>query len=450
MNADTPSPKHQEQLRLRRLRTLLVRARDDSLTRNSVFIMATTVVNSALGAVFWVVAARTFSTREVGLGAALVAAVMLAATLSNLGAGPTLIQILPTRRAGRDWSRTFNACMGAGLGAAALAGCIALFILPLLSPGFSVVRESAYRVAVVGGVVVWTASTILDFAFVAERAAGKMLTRNAAAATLRLALVLCFVALGARSSLSILSAWAGSTAVALLFGAAVLLPGLHRGYRPEARGVATEARRLVPPFVGHYFISVGGMIPMYILPLLVTALLSATANAYFYTTWMLCSVFFMVSPAVAAALFAEGSHTEGSMHQKARSSAVIIAALLSVPMVVLLLGGRFVLALFGLGYAQHSYVLLVLLVVSAVPDAMTNVYVSVLRVEQRFRAAAALNIGMGLGVLALAWWLLPLVGVAGAGLAWLIMQVAGSAVVVIDICLRRAKLVPRADGTPDQ
>jgi hypothetical protein len=118
-------------------------------------------------------------------------------------------------------------------------------------------------------------------------------------------------------------------------------------------------------------------------------------------------------------------------------------------MAVLLFGGRFVLGLFGPGYAQHSFVLLVLLVLSAVPDAITNVYVSVLRVQQRFRAAAALNIGMSVGAVMLAWWLLPLVGIAGAGLAWLMMQTAGSAAVAIDLRFKRGKLDVSADATPD-
>lgn len=437
MNAESPAPKHRIGLTLRAPWRLLARARAESLARNSGSIMATAVVNSALGAVFWLVAARAFPTRDVGLGAALVTAMTFASTLSNLGAGETLVQILPTRQTGRDWSRTFNACMGAGLGTAALAGCVTLLILPLLSSGFFVAREGAYQVILGTGIVLLTASTILDFAFVAERAAGKMFARNAAAATLKLALMLCLVALGAKSSLGILGAWTGSTAVALLFGIAVLLPRLHRGYRPQAKGVAGEARRLLPPFVGHYFISVGGYLPLYILPLMVTARLSATANAYFYTTWMLCGVCFMVSPAVAVALFAEGSHAGESLHQKARWSAILIAALLSVPMAVLLLGGRFILGLYGPEYAQHSFVLLVLLVLSAVPDAVTNVYVSVLRVQQRFRAAATLTMGMSVGAVVLAWLLLPLVGIAGAGLAWLMMQTAGSVAVGVDLAVKR-------------
>ena len=296
--------------------------------------MATTVVNSALGAAFWLVVARTFSTQAYGLGAALIAATTLAATLCTLGTGPTLIQVLPTRRAGQEWSLTFNACMGAALCLAVVAAGIALVVLPLLSPGFLVTRDADYRVVVACGVIFWTAATIFDYAFIAERAAGRMLARNAAASVLKLAVMLCLVALGAGRSLGIVSAMTLSTAGALGLAAFVLLPGLRQGYRLQVKGVVGEARRLASALVGHYFITVGGILPMFALPLLVTARLSPTANAYFYTTWMLCNVLFMVSPAVAGALFAEGSHAGESLHQKARSSALLIAALLAAPMVV--------------------------------------------------------------------------------------------------------------------
>src|SRR5579862_3719125 len=90
--------------------TLLLRAlREDSLVRNSFFIMAVTVVTSALGFVFWLVAARRFSAGAVGLSAALVSAMTVVSLLSNLGINTALVQMLPGRETGREWSATLNA-----------------------------------------------------------------------------------------------------------------------------------------------------------------------------------------------------------------------------------------------------------------------------------------------------------------------------------------------------
>jgi O-antigen/teichoic acid export membrane protein len=147
---------------------------------------------------------------------------------------------------------------------------------------------------------------------------------------------------------------------------------------------------------------------------------------------MLSSFFFIISPAVASALFAEGSHTPQDVLRKARTSAGIISLLLAPAMLASFLGGRYILLLFGPGYAQHGLLILMIFTISAVPDAITNIYVSVLRVQGRLRNAVLLNLGMAGLNLVLAWMLLPLLGTAGPPSAFLIAQVAGSLVAGVD------------------
>src|ERR687883_48870 len=84
------------------------RLRRDSLLRNSVYIMATTVANSVLGCLYWIVAAHTYAVYDIGLAAALISTMTLASILSSQGMGWTLIQLLPSRPAGRAWSLTLN------------------------------------------------------------------------------------------------------------------------------------------------------------------------------------------------------------------------------------------------------------------------------------------------------------------------------------------------------
>jgi len=199
-----------------------------------------------------------------------------------------------------------------------------------------------------------------------------------------------------------------------------------------------QIRPMLSSFTGNHFISIGGILPMYVLPVFVAIRLSAADNAYFYTTWMMCSVFFMVSPSVATALFSEGSHTAKDIMLKARNSLLIIGLLLSPILLVFFVGGRYLLSLFGSNYPQHGLALLILLAISAAPDAITNIYVSLLRVQGRLRSAALLNLGMAAITLAIAWILLPTQGIAGAGWAWLIGQSAGSLVVGADFFIFRS------------
>ena len=106
-------------------------------------------------------------------------------------------------------------------------------------------------------------------------------------------------------------------------------------------------------------------------------------------------------------------------------------------------------SIFGPSYAENGQELFKIYAISAIPDATTSIYISVLRVQRRLRFAAALNIGMAVITLSLAWILLPLFGINGAGWAFLISQSAGTLVAGLD--LLRLRYIRRArDNTTNQ
>jgi len=428
------TPIRRPRLVVRRAIAALARLHGDSLLRNSGYNMGATVVTALLGYLYWVVAAHAYAAREVGLAAAIIAAMTLAALLANLGAGSALVGLLPARAGGRAWSLTLNTALALSLLSGLVAGGAAVVALPLLSAQLDIVPASpSYGLLFVGGVALWTVSTTLDGAFVAERAAGNLLARNGLFAALKIPLLVAPfpAALGhgaAAPGEGILASWVLASAVACALGFAQL-GHLGRGYRCSLRGVAREARAMAPALAGQHLINLGGSAPMYLLPLLVTARLSAAADAYFYTAWKVGSLFFMISPAVAASLFAEGAHRPAELPGQARRAMLSIGALLGPAMLVLVPGGPVIMGLFGPDYARYGLPLLALLILSAAPDAITNVYVSVLRVRGRLRLAAGMNVGMAVVTLALAWLALPSLGIAGAGWAWLAAQVLGSIVI---------------------
>ena len=117
-----------------------------------------------------------------------------------------------------------------------------------------------------------------------------------------------------------------------------------------------------------------------------------------------------------------------------------IAMAVGSPMLV---AGPVVLGLFGPQYAAAGYPLLVLLVISAVPDAVTNVGVAQWRVQGRTGRVAALNIGMATVTLAGTWLLAPTLGVVAPGWAWLTAQTLGTVVVLVDgVVSRRSVSIP--------
>jgi O-antigen/teichoic acid export membrane protein len=140
----------------------------------------------------------------------------------------------------------------------------------------------------------------------------------------------------------------------------------------------------------------------------------------------------LISPSVASALTAEGAHDpEQLWHVAARSQKTIMAMLLPT-CVLLALSGHWILLAFGSEYAAEGFMLLLLFVVAAPLDSVMDVWVAVLRVEGRLRFGSWLQLGTAGLALVLAWFLLPPLGIAGAGIGWLVSRIVGVALVAWD------------------
>jgi len=403
----------------------------DSLLRNSAFIMATTVVTGGLGFVYWTVAARTLAPHEVGLASALISAMVLTSEIANLGLDVTLVQVLPRQAPGQDWSAALNGVLATGVLAGFVSAVIVTFVLPELIPEFEPLRSRLlFGLSFVLGVPLTTTGRLLDAVFTAERSTVNRFLRNTVFAVIKIPPVLLgpLVAHGSGTAV-VFSTWVLATLVTVVLSLP-LVRRLGRGYVFVMRGAVHEFYALWSLTVANHFTNLGGRLPMYLLPIFVTARRSPEDNAYFFTTWTLGSLFFLVSPAVATSLLAEGIHQPGQLRGKVRRSAIVISVLLIPMMVVCLVGGRLILSIFGQDYARAGYGLFALLVLSAVPDAVTSLYVSIRRVERRVREVALLNLSMSGISLMVGWLMLPAMGIAACGLAWLLAQSAGSCYVL--------------------
>ena len=71
---------------------------NDSLYRNSIYLMLSTAVMAFLGFFFWIINARLYSTEQVGIATTLISVVTLISSFSLFGFGAGLIRYLPTSK----------------------------------------------------------------------------------------------------------------------------------------------------------------------------------------------------------------------------------------------------------------------------------------------------------------------------------------------------------------
>jgi O-antigen/teichoic acid export membrane protein len=106
---------------------------------------------------------------------------------------------------------------------------------------------------------------------------------------------------------------------------------------------------------------------------------------------------------------------------------------------LLLLGDRLLLA-FGRDYATEGTTLLRIMALAALPAAVVNVYLGALRVMKRVGELVVIGGVVGVTTVALSSALLPVMGLAGAGVGHGLGQGLGFAIVL-------SRLVTTAKGT---
>lgn len=432
----------------RRVPGYLHHARSDSLVRNSLYLMASTVVTAGLGYVFWAVVAHSFTSREVGTGSAVISLCSTVALLTYLGSSAILIERLPARERSSEWAAVLiRVCLvTAGVTAVVTAAAVPLL---LTSPDYHLFFSAAPPILIaVVGAAAWTLVNLFGAAFIAARRAGRLLSIQALVSASKLLFVLPLAAARV-GAVGLVEAWVASAVLGVGVGAGWLVPRMGLGRRSNVRPPRRAAdkpvfhmrqyprprHRRVPArpsadsvrhLVGQHLTSLGGAMTPLLLPVVVALRLGVTQNAYFYITEMMGAAFFMVSPSVATAVFAEGVRARADLRGVVVRALRVIVVMLAPAMVVMIVGGKLILGLFGASYAAAGYGLLILFAISALPDAVSNVAVAVCRVTHRLGYSAALNLGMLVITVAGGWILMPRLGIAGVGVAWLGAQTLGA------------------------
>ena len=401
-----------------------------SLLRNSSLLMVSTALTSALGYGYWVIAARGYDTQVVGLGTGLIAAQSLTAVACCLGANAYMIHILPKAADDDAWSTMVTAAVTFGALVSAGVATGVAFLLPAVAAHYSSLSSPGLMALFVVGSALATAGTITDGVFVSARQSGRMLTRNLVFCLVKLPIMAAPLLFVDRPTVfTILLSWVLATAVSLLLAYGYQMRKVRGGYRPRLTPGIGRLLLAWRQLAGHFFTGVGAQLPQFLLPIIVVAEVSTRANAYFYLTWSVGSIFLFVSPAVSQSLYAEGSNFENLGLSAARSLRFTGALLLPI-IAASFLFAHPVLLLFGGEYAHHGSLLLQIIAISAIPDALTNVYIAVARVRGRLKRAAVLNLMMAVIAVTLTAVLVPSLGIVGAGLAWLIAQSVGAVFVV--------------------
>ncbi len=345
---------------------------------------------AVLGLAFWALAARALPPEQVGVGAALVAAMTLLSTFGVLGIGTLLLERFKVVSA-----TDRRALVSTGLGIAGMGGAlVAAGWLGLSAPvhlsgplGDISLRSALLLVGTTGIAAICSA---FDNAAIGMGVSGVQLRRNLLASILRIAVLSGAIGLNIRSGQAILIAWTIG-----LVGSLLASP-LRRHLPPRARATTGQRWQLVRNYwavaMGHHGLSLAMASSTLMLPVVVASLMSATQTAYFQQANLLAEAVLALPYLLTIALFATAENLEG-FRRKAPRTLIMGMALALCVILGGALFGRVLLLIFGSTYSQKSWPLLVL-IVAAGPSLVIKDHFVVLRRLQGMRRQGALTMGL--------------------------------------------------------
>jgi O-antigen/teichoic acid export membrane protein len=360
--------------------------RNRDLLRNAGSLAATTGLTSVFGVVFWIIAARAFSQQAVGYGSTAISAMTLLGTVGMFGLGTMLIGELPRlKQKGGLFTATL---LASGFGSLILGLGFPL-VASAFGGHFPEITGTPARLALfAGGVALTGATLVLDEGTIGLLRGGVQLSRNLAMAAIKLAaLPAAAVVLHDEFGVGLLLSWVLGTLLSLVPTAIMLSRGGSRIVHRPDWGLL---RRLGRVAMAHNWLNLAIATPPKLIPVLVTAVVSPSAEAAFYVAWMMASFLFMVPASLSTVLFAIASATPDLIAEKLRF-VLRLSVMIGLPaMAALALGAHFALSIFGANYAQLATVPLWLLIIGYLPGLPKAQYIAVCRATGRVTQAAVL------------------------------------------------------------
>jgi O-antigen/teichoic acid export membrane protein len=403
----------------RTVRTVLYRRAKTNSVKfiNAGSLVGTTAVTSMLGLAYWWVAARGFPPQTVGLGSAAISAMTLLGTVCIVGLGTLLVGELP-RQLGKEGSLISAALIIVG-GIGGCAGMVFAAVAPFVAVDFQTLRASIVDIVLFASGVSLTAITlVLDQAMIGLLRGELQFWRNTLFAVAKLAaLFAASLWLSHSVGLTIYTTWAVGNALSLaaLVGVAVLKRG---GFSRRDWPEWGLLRKLGPAALQHHLLNLTLQAPMLALPVLVTVVLSATTNAWFYVSWQVAGFMFVVPTIILTVLYATISGNPTALAQKTRLTLSLAFVASMVAAVVALLAARQVLGLFGQAYAEQSASSLRILPLGSFPIIIKHHYVAICRMQGRMACATLSMIVGGLFELGVAALGARFGGLPGLSLGW--------------------------------
>src|SRR3989338_4914531 len=375
------------------MRKHLRQAWNEPLYRNSMYLILNSFVMALFGFVFWSLAAKQFSSEDVGLATAVISAVSLVASLSLLGFNVSILKF-------KEKSLNFTALVMCSIVAFILSVLFLLFV-NVFSPNLSFLSSQVlYIVGFVAFSVLSVVYFLMNSMLIAQGRTGVVFVKDTLFSLVKVVLIFFIVGV-----FGLLISWYLGILLAIILS----LFFVHMERR------IFDVRKFFHFSFYNYVSNILGILPNVLLPLIIIHYLGASYAAYFYVVWMIANLLFIVPTAMTQNVLSSGKE------KNITKAYVFSLVLLVLGILIVLVFGGFLLNFFNPEYTL-ALPLLYILAFSSLPYGVRRIYQAKLNLQGRVKKAMIMD-AITLLITIVGSIIFIEYGLLAVGLSWLVGNV---------------------------
>ncbi|MDO8870317.1 MAG: oligosaccharide flippase family protein [Methanobacteriaceae archaeon] len=396
--------------------------------KNSYFLIGNSLLFAGVGFVFWIIAARLYSTTEIGLGAAIISAMNFLSLFALLGFDISIIHYLPLEK---NKEKIINSSFLITILLGTIISLIFLFGLEIWAPALISIKENLFFCFFFVFFSVFCALSNLQISVFTGLRDAKYSFYQSLTNISRILVLPLFIALNA---FGIFISFSLTFFLAFILGNKLIINVL-----PEYKFLKSININVIKKMFSYsfknYISNTFLRMPDFILPLMVINTLGAEINAYFYISWALSSILLTIPISTSKSLLAEGSYSPDLFKKNVYRSIKNIFLILILLILIILLFGKYILLIFGENYSNNAYYVLILSALASLPYSVNALYSTIKRVKKEMNAVIIIYGCLVLFSIIFGYYFMHLFGLIGIGLAWLFSNIIVLIIVFIDIKL---------------
>lgn len=400
------------------------------LYRNAYLLIIGGFSGSALGFVFWVLAAHEYSAEIVGRNSAAVAAMIVVSGISQLGLNAVLVRYLPIAGAA---SRRFVVVSYLATSAVAVVASLAAALTSAhWAPTLRFLgADDRWLAAFVVATVAWTVFSLQDSVMTGMRQAHWVPIENSLFSAAKIAFLIALAGVAPRGGVFV--AWNVPVLLSLLPVNLLIFRRLIARHAERSGGKPLNPESLFRFAAGNYLGSLFALGSSTLLPVVVASESGAKTTAYFFIPWTIATALQLVALNMTTSLTVEVAFDETKLREYCRRVMVHTLRLVAPMTIVLVVGAPYLLRVFGDAYSEEGATLLRLLALATIPNLIIVLGLSVARIHHRGGMVLVVQGILCVLTLGLSYLLLPRLGIDGVGAASLISQSTVAGLLLVGI-----------------